>query len=423
MSTFSTIPIADDYKKLDVLLSKFNINRDIFRNIDTASLSGGSVIQLYESSIDEIKQVNINDLDIYMKIKQYKSNIKDLVFNLIEQGYRCKSSYYSSKADSYEYMLKKFLKFNKAKKYNVKKTNTYFSLKKYINGVITLYNKNIKKSIDFIITRVNIKNLLTKTFDFDIVKNYINISYGNCIKMLNKSSIDTKIATMSIPHFKNRVLDNIYEFNNFITRYMKYSNKGYTIYIGKQLITRKVFNTIVLNFMRLCPNKSDTTFELSETSQTVYTSYVFEKTQYKLYMATNNQKSYIKHNVYRNYVKENYLFLKFNDFKIKDIILTTLKLARAHLEIKDIILKPVNKNINNVKFDKLEVDKLEVDNQLSNVMNNIHLEIFDKVHELIINNYAKEFSNKNTKIKIKDIQLNINLTQVNKTDEEDFELV
>lgn len=108
MSTFSKIPISDDYKKLDALLSKFNINRNLFRNIDTASLSGGSVIQLYESSIDEIKQANINDLDIYMKIRQYKSYIKDLVFNLIEQGYRCKSSYDLSKADSYEYMLKKF---------------------------------------------------------------------------------------------------------------------------------------------------------------------------------------------------------------------------------------------------------------------------------------------------------------------------
>lgn len=408
MSTFSKIPISDDYKKLDALLSKFNINRNLFRNIDTASLSGGSVIQLYESSIDEIKQANINDLDIYMKIRQYKSYIKDLVFNLIEQGYRCKSSYDLSKADSYEYMLKKFLKFNKAKKYNVNKTNTYFSLKKYINGVITLYNKNIKKSIDFIITRVNIENLLTKTFDFDIVKNYINISYGNCIKMLNKSSIDTKIATMSIPHFKNRVLDNIYEFNNFITRYMKYSNKGYTIYIGKQLITRKVFNTIVLNFMRLCPNKSNTTFDLSETSKTVYNSYARKITMNENYNVIDRNYTNIKHNVYRNYVKENYLFLKFNDFKIKDVILTTLKLARAHLEIKDIILKPVKIN------DKVKIDKLEIDNQLSNLMNNIHLEIFDKVHDLIINNYSKELSNKNTKIKIKDIQLNINLTQVSK---------
>jgi len=417
MSTFSKIPISDDYKKLDALLSKFNINRNLFRNIDTASLSGGSVIQLYESSIDEIKQANINDLDIYMKIRQYKSYIKDLVFNLIEQGYRCKSSYYSSKVDSYEYMLKKFLKFNKAKKYNVKKINTYFSLKKYINGVITLYNKNIKKSIDFIITRTNIENLLTKTFDFDIVKNYINISYGNCIKMLNKSSIDTKIATMSIPHFKNRVLDNIYEFNNFITRYMKYSNKGYTIYIGKQLITRKVFNTIVLNFMRLCPNKSNTTFDLSETSKTVYNSYARKITMNENYNVIDRNYTNIKHNVYRNYVKENYLFLKFNDFNIKDVILTTLKLAKVHLEIKDIILKPVKIN------DKVKIDKLEIDNKLSNLMNNIHLEIFDKVHDLIINNYSKELSNKNTKIKIKDIQLNINLTQVNKLDDEDFELI
>ncbi len=417
MSTFSKIPIADDYKKLDALLSKFNINRDLFKYIDTASLSGGSVIQLYESSIDEINKADITDLDIYMKISQYKFFIKDLVFNLIEQGYRCKSSYYSSKVDSYEYMLKKFLKFNKAKKYNVKKINTYFSLKKYINGVITLYNKNIKKSIDFIITRTNIENLLTKTFDFDIVKNYINISYGNCIKMLNKSSIDTKIATMSIPHFKNRVLDNIYEFNNFITRYMKYSNKGYTIYIGKQLITRKVFNTIVLNFMKLCPNKSNTTFELSETSKTVYNSYARKVTMNEHYNLIDKNYTNIKHNVYRNYVKENYLFLKFNELKIKDFILTTLKLAKVHLEIKDIILKPVKIN------DKVKIDKLEIDNKLSNLMNNIHLEIFDKVHDLIINNYSKELSNKNTKIKIKDIQLNINLTQVNKLDDEDFELI
>ena len=111
----------------------------------------------------------------------------------------------------------------------------YFSLFKYINRIITLKNATTGKSVDIILIKCNVRNLLLESFDFDIVKNYYS---KGILYILNSNSILNKNANMSLIHFKNRVLDNTYELYNFVNRYTKYNNRGYDIYIDNIYIPK-----------------------------------------------------------------------------------------------------------------------------------------------------------------------------------------
>jgi hypothetical protein len=203
-------------------------------NNPNISISGSSILQIISKEF-----YDNSDIDIYIELN--KVNICDII-NLIHY------LHYNFNEDKnkslYVKTLNKFIL-----NYNIYSSNKYLSndnlsdyssLKKYLKFLIKFMNKN--KKIELIFISCNIETILENTFDYDIVKNYWKQSY---IYSFNIHSIYTKIATMSISHFTNRVLKTYHEFNNFITRYIKYTNRGYKIFIHKTFITSKIFQYII----------------------------------------------------------------------------------------------------------------------------------------------------------------------------------
>jgi hypothetical protein len=119
----------------------------------------------------------------------------------------------------------------------------YPSLRKYLKLLLTFKNQNNKK-IELIFISKNIEIILLNTFDYDIVKNYWKQGIIFCNNLIG---IAENIATMSLTHFINRICINKskQEFDNFIKRYLKYTKRGYQLFIHKTKITNHIIKYII----------------------------------------------------------------------------------------------------------------------------------------------------------------------------------
>jgi len=339
---FTNVTIEDLDNKLSHLFKSFGFKINDFKSMNDLCLGGGSVVQLYNNNL-----IDIDDLDIYMSDLQGFQNLKSLAFYLTYNNYEIKKHKKMDKLEQFEKIYELFKKYVVSS--NINKTNKYFSLKKYIRGIIMFHNSKLNKSIDVIITKGSTKNMFLNTVDFDIVRNYITISkLKSELYMNNQNAVDNKIATMTDQHFKKRVLNNIYEFNNFITRYMKYSNKGYHIYIGNKLITRKLFNVIIFNYIKTCYGN----LCISKNKEYYITSLNFtnKKTIFTSFNLSNNIK--INHNIIRTYVKEYKSCKTFKKLEIKNIILNIIKMDNVFKELlskKKVLKSLIEYQITNIK--------------------------------------------------------------------------
>ena len=237
-------------------LSKYNLNDLISENM---YISGSFVLQLIQN-----KTVNTSDLDLYLNIyKMSKYEIENIVIQIVNAGYYLKNTKFDTlgsddckiqgknilKSKVIYNMTQKILRSRKLNDYQ--REYSYFSLAKHIINILRLYNPEIDKEIDLMILKPKkkntIQNLLLETFDYDIVKNYIDYKEGNYnVYVCNLENIINKKAVMTISHFKDRILNNIHEFDNFITRYVKYKEiKKFNIYIDNMKITVDHFKKMV----------------------------------------------------------------------------------------------------------------------------------------------------------------------------------
>lgn len=261
MTKLSFTKFKDIDNKISIELNKiiFNNNKDFYKlNIfdnKAINLSGSTTIKLYNTLINNSIENDsnnslANDIDIYIDLKKISQlYLNDIIMNLFTSGYRL--------SDNRNISSKLFLEYKKLViiihdlyfqrqlncQNDVKNNdNKYFSLSKYIFKVITLENVYYNQKIDIIFMKCGIKNLLLESFDLDIVKNYYNKDY---LYILNTYAIKNKIATITYKHFIDRIINNIYEFNNFIIRYTKYTQRGYKIFIDKNEINLTFINNIL----------------------------------------------------------------------------------------------------------------------------------------------------------------------------------
>lgn len=88
---------------------------------------------------------------------------------------------------------------------------------------------NMMKNIEIMFISKPIDEFMITTFDLSIVQNYYSMGKIYCNSL---EDIRNKTANISLAHFYNRILYSKYEFNNFLIRYNKYTERGYTIYVG-----------------------------------------------------------------------------------------------------------------------------------------------------------------------------------------------
>lgn len=228
-------------------------------------LSGSSVLKL----INREKLDKFNDLDIYVENRMSEEEANKFIIELDNAGYL--TNFSNSRKEK---IFNSLVKNEDEIENDINEFHIYFSLKEHIDKILSLKNKK-GKSLDIIIINKNIESLLENVFDFDIVKNYIKLNTSldknNSfqIKTFNYTSIESKSAYMTEEHFYNRILHNAYEFNNFIKRYLKYSEK-YKIYIGNTHISREVFNKIITYIMELICNYNNN-IEFKESSKHAFT--------------------------------------------------------------------------------------------------------------------------------------------------------
>lgn len=252
--------IDTDYTdKIKTILSSFNL---INLNYDKLHISGSLVLNLIRND----DNLDSSDLDLYFNIyKMNKYEIETIISQFINSGYYLKQPKFESLEDddlkirnkhsTKSYIINKIVqKILNSKKYNnFDEVVSYFSLRNHIINIIRLYNPTINKEVDLIVLKpkkVNtIQKLLLETFDYNIVKNYTEYDKENdkyLVYSYDQESIKNNIATISLNHFSNRILDNIHEFDNFITRYVKYQYlKKWKIYIDKVEITNEYFINMV----------------------------------------------------------------------------------------------------------------------------------------------------------------------------------
>ena len=83
-------------------------------------------------------------------------------------------------------------------------------------------------SLDIILINMPISDYINKFFDLSIVKNYIDSD--NKLFCFNENHISNNICEYRFSHFRNRIL-NSYQANSFMKRILKYSNRGFKIYM------------------------------------------------------------------------------------------------------------------------------------------------------------------------------------------------
>lgn len=333
----------------------------------------------FAMNILQEQAVSKSDLDLYLNIYNLsKFKIEEIVTKFILAGYRPKKSKfellkdddvkiknkYSLKSTVIRNLTNKILRASKM--CDTSREYSYFSLAKHIITIIRLYNTDIDKEIDIIVLKPSksntIQKLLLDTFDYDIVKNYIeckNSRYN--MYSHNLDNIKNKKAVMSINHFKDRVLNNIHEFNNFITRYVKYKTiKKFTIYIDKMHISEALFKNLVDIYLKnmlffynnFIENKRN--YQVSEISLNPKKASLIKLFQIKVQsiniedgnfiMLTTNRYDY---NL-RNYIIESYLADDFTNLNIGKLIFShytkiamTLLINKNHeiysTEIEDMI--------------------------------------------------------------------------------------
>lgn len=222
------------------------------------SLSGSYILELYNNMNKDMNKIDINsnDLDIYIEF--HKLSIyyfEELFMNLFVSGYRVvtkkdKSVKIYKQYNNIIYDLYDLYKPKYCKNCKLSQTNKYFSLSKYLYKIISLENIHSGQKLDIIFMKCTIRQLVNESFDFDIVKNFVTL---NTLYFYNKDAIDNRIATMTIKHFKNRVVDNIYELNNFILRYKKYTNRGFKVFIDNNEI-KQVFIDYIHKLLHIILN-------------------------------------------------------------------------------------------------------------------------------------------------------------------------
>jgi hypothetical protein len=202
---------------------------------DRISISGSSILSLFDSSTVYTK----TDIDVYVNISNEKNSAElfmhIFLINNILHDYLSKHDYQCmNKVD----LVDVDIMYNPD---TLDPESNYFSLRKYIHKIIEYKNKTIRKKIQFIFIKTDIKSLISKTFDFDIVKNFY---CQNSYYISNLNSINQKVANISLLHFKNRICTNRYEFNNFISRFYKYKIRGFKIFIGSMQINYPIISML-----------------------------------------------------------------------------------------------------------------------------------------------------------------------------------
>ena len=254
-------------QELSTKLNKIIFNNNIecmdfnIFNKKGISLSGSYMLELYNNIYKDMDKIDINsnDLDIYIEF--HKLSIyyfEELFMKLFISGYRVvtkkdKSTKIHKQYNNIIYDLYNMYKPKHCKNCQncqLSQQNKYFSLAKYISKIISLENIHTGQKLDIIFIKCTIRQLLTESFDFDIVKNFVTL---NTVYFYNKDAINNRIATMTSKHFKNRVVDNIYELNNFILRYKKYTNRGFKVFIDNNEI-KQVFIDYIHKLLHIILN-------------------------------------------------------------------------------------------------------------------------------------------------------------------------
>lgn len=235
---FKSIISNDKYGKdiMNVLMYMYGF-KNIYNIPLNTYLSGSSVLKI----IQKRKPEEFNDLDLYIQNGVTEYECQCFMDELRNAGYLKGKS--NKIIKNIQKSLMNTQVNNDDSEHNITQEHAYFSLKEYIDKIVSLNSGS--KSVDIIIINKPIEELLANTFDMDIVKNYVKVREDKlCVQVYNLEAIHEKKATISVTHFNNRIMHNAYEFNNFIKRYIKYSTQ-YEIYVGSCLLPKDKFKEMI----------------------------------------------------------------------------------------------------------------------------------------------------------------------------------
>jgi len=240
-------------------------------NINGVSISGSFILQLIELS----KYEN-TDIDIYINIRE------------VNQAYVRKLIHFiNPKFDKYYRIPQIYRRIDNRN--DIEQLDEYEVLSRYLLYVCKFTLQNNKK-IDVIFTQYNIEQILIKVFDYDILQNHWSNFKIYCN---NITAIKNKKGMMTLQHFINRILTSQYtrggisvmtmEQTNFINRYLKYTKRGFNLYIHNTLINPTIFKYILsilsrgIDYLRDTNNNSIRINNIRSNMITHPSTYIFNK--------------------------------------------------------------------------------------------------------------------------------------------------
>lgn len=210
---------------------KISDNKEFINLIskDYISISGSSILQIIKE-----QEYPKSDLDIYINIKYLnKEENMQNINNLVTYLYY---NYNNQKIKSLK-VIKKNIYWCYHWHHRRDINSEYVCLHQYLKYYIS-FNYYHKK-IELIFINSDIERLMLNTFDYDFIKNHWT---NGKIFVHNINSINNQIGIMSLDHLYYRILLNKTEFKNFITRYNKYTNRGFKLFIYKTQINKKMLD-------------------------------------------------------------------------------------------------------------------------------------------------------------------------------------
>lgn len=336
---YKQLPINQD--KVYAKLNEFKL-AELFKNVSVKHrlyISGSTVLNIIKNKKD-----SSSDLDLYFQPYGLSDEeFRLFLITIAHSGYRIKKlkknndkSKVISVSSCHETTIRNL--FNQYKNATKRSTTAneyaYFSLKEVISCIMRLYNPTINREVDIIIMRpaTTIEDLIVNSFDYDIIKNFISMNEDEFeLFVQNENVASSTAAKMHLSHFENRVMDNFHEFNNFIVRYVKYKQRGYSIYIGNFELSVEKFKhliDILLMHMDIRPSYSSDISAISfnklteDLTKLFIVSFKKDKEEH-----TYHLRPYIDENVCNKRFKSGDIGLKiiqtFISFMIKKLIRTT----------------------------------------------------------------------------------------------------
>lgn len=362
--------IKQMFKRDHIITNIYGLNKHIL-NSRHIYVSGSVCLTYYDDTVKN------NDIDIYIEHRIPIHELRKLLIILIKHGYICQGDRFD--LDSAIFTARRLLENNASH-------NPNYIFNKNISNMLTVINKDMNTTIDLIIISGSSIPDYINSFDFNMLKNYI---HRGKLHVGYEQDIINKHANINIDK-SIQIFSSIFDFNSFIKRYIKYTNRGYKIFVSNIEITidkfEKLLQSIICNWTMDTPRNKETRYQIvdSQSNENICFEYL-QSITFKKYQYDSKQELDVIFTITGSYLNRPIdMPLTKTDISLDSHYLGNSDFSRSR--INSILLQDINENsnmsINTPDFNPralLYFEHLWDSERFLNIFNELMFETFKKI--------------------------------------------